>query len=208
MNVRQVTVGSFQANCFIIWGEKKEAIVVDPGDDAANIRAVLEQDNLSVASYMLTHGHVDHISALADLHASLPAPVGLSKHDINWAFDDAVQMPPFYGAPTRPETIERELDDGQEWTDIGVTCRVIATPGHTPGSVCFHFPEEKALFTGDTLFAGSVGRTDLPGGNPEALMKSLARLAALPEDTVAYCGHGPETTIAREKAYNPFMVNG
>jgi len=205
MNIRQITVGSFQANCLIVWGGGSEAIVVDPGADAGAIRAVIDQNGLSVAAYMLTHGHMDHVSAIAELHAALPAPVGISKFDLPWAFEESNQMPPFYPPPGRPATIERELADGQEWNDAGLAYRVIATPGHTPGSVCFHFPAENVLLTGDTLFAGSVGRTDLPGGDSRAMNESLGRLAALPEETTVYCGHGPKTTVAHERANNFFL---
>ena len=205
MNIRQITVGSFQANCFILWADRPEAMVVDPGADPDVIRAVIEENGLSVVSYVLTHGHMDHISALADLHAVHPAPIGMSKQDLAWAFDESNQMPPFYPPPATPAAVERELVDGREWTDAGMTYRVIATPGHTPGSVCLHFPAEQILMTGDTLFAGSIGRTDLPGGDSRAMNESLAGLAGLPEDTTVYCGHGPKTTMAHEKAHNFFL---
>ena len=206
MNVRQIAVGSFQANCFVVWEDENRAIVIDPGADADSVRTVLDQNDLAVAAYILTHGHMDHISALAELYGALPAPVGLAAADAIWAFDDSNQMPPFYPPPDRPAEIERDLVDGQEWTDGGMTYTILATPGHTPGGVCIYFPTQKTLFTGDTLFAGSIGRTDLPGGDSAMLGDSLAKLAALPQDTTVYCGHGPKTDIAHEKAHNPFLA--
>jgi len=205
MHIETVIVGEFQANCYVVWARSKKAIVIDPGAEAANILAVIEKNKLTVAAYLLTHGHMDHISALGDLHEAIPAPVGIHAADLEWAFDQGNQMPPFYGAPRRPSEIARVLEDGQEWTDTGLTCKVISTPGHTPGSVCFFLPEQNVLFSGDTLFAGSVGRTDLPGGNPRILSASLERISQMPDNTIVYPGHGPATEIACEKKNNFFL---
>ena len=120
-------------------------------------------------------------------------------------FGDANQMMPFYGPPKRPSRIERELEDGQTWEDGGLAYQVIETPGHTPGGVCFLFPESNVLIVGDTLFAGSVGRTDLPGGNSRVLQESLRRLKQLDDGIAVYPGHGPTTTIGHEKRTNFFM---
>ena len=114
-------------------------------------------------------------------------------------------MPPYYPAPEAPPSIERTLADGQEWEDIGLPYRVIETPGHSPGGVGFYFEDENVLFGGDSIFRGSIGRSDLPGSNPAQLAESLQKLMALPDDTVVYCGHGPETTIGVERQSNPFL---
>lgn len=203
--IEKVLVGAFEVNCWIVRGEGSRAIVIDPGADPQAIRDELAAHDLDVAAYMLTHGHVDHVSALEDLLATHPAPVGLHPADAEWAFTEANLLPPFYDAPRRPERIERELADGQTWTDAGLTYTVITTPGHTPGSVCFYFETDRVLVCGDTLFQGSVGRTDLPGGNPRELSRSLVRLAKLPDDTTVYTGHGPPTTLESEKRSNYFM---
>jgi len=205
MHVETIVVGELQANCFVVRGGSEHAIVIDPGADAARIIDFLEQRQLSVAVYILTHGHIDHISALGKLQGAFPAPVGFHKADLEWAFHDSNQMPPLYPALKCPPGTARVLKDGQEWSDGGLTYRVISTPGHTPGSVCFSFPEQNLLFSGDTLFAGSVGRTDLPGGSSRALSTSLAKLALLPGCTIINPGHGPPTDIAREKRTNFFM---
>lgn len=205
MNIETVTVGEFQANCFVIRAESKQAIVIDPGAEAERVMTFLKKNRLSVASYLLTHGHMDHISVLAEMYDAMPAPVGIHGADLKWAFDQGNQMPPFYSTVKRPPEIARVLKDGQEWMDADLTYRVILTPGHTPGSVCFLFPAQNILFSGDTLFAGSVGRTDLPGGNSRALSASLAKLAQLPDNTAVYPGHGPVTNIACEKKTNFFM---
>jgi hydroxyacylglutathione hydrolase len=204
MNIETIVVGAFEVNCFVIWGESKEAIIIDPGCDAEVILDFLQARQLTVASYMLTHGHMDHISALAPLHDACPAPIGLHSKDITWAFTESNQMPP-YGIPRKPSEISRVLAEGQVWQDGGLTYKVIESPGHTPGGVCFLFPTESVLITGDTLFAGSVGRTDFPGGDSRVLKASLKRLAALDDPLKVYPGHGPTTTIGYEKKTNYFM---
>lgn len=206
MNIECIPVGDFQTNCFIVWSETKEAIVIDPGGDTEQISGLVEINRLSVASYMMTHGHMDHISALADLHRKIPAPIGLHKAELDWAFTDVNQMLPFISTPKEPSKIERVLEEGQEWEDGGMKYEVIGTPGHTPGSVCFYFRNDNILFAGDTLFQGSVGRTDLPGGDSRTLQASLKKLAVLPEETKIYCGHGPSTTIQKEKQSNFFII--
>ncbi len=205
MNIKGLTVGDFETNCFILWGSKNEAIVIDPGSDADQIKAFLKKNRLSVCSYMLTHGHVDHISALADLHKAMPAPVGIHGSDLKWAFNAGNQMLPFYDTPVSPPKIERVFKDGEKFTDGDLDYSVIFTPGHTEGSVCFLFHKENVLFSGDTLFAGSVGRTDLPGGSSRTLTQSLKKIAGLDENTVIYPGHGPQTNLKHEKKHNFFM---
>ena len=205
MKIRTLAVGDFEANSYFVSDAGGHTLVIDPGAEPNRIARVLRDHNLSVIVYLITHGHMDHISALAALEREFPAPVGIHPADANWAFGGLNQMPPAYDIPTKPRNLERALSDNQEWTDGGLHYRVLATPGHTPGCVCFHFPEENALFTGDTLFAGSVGRTDFPGGDDRLLTESLAKLARLPNDTAVFPGHGPQTTIGQEKATNPFL---
>jgi hydroxyacylglutathione hydrolase len=205
VKIDSLAVGEFQVNCYLAHGTNGQALVIDPGSEAGHILAFIKARNVSVAAYVLTHGHVDHISALADLCAAAPAPVAMHAEDAKWAFSGTNQMPPFYPVPRRPPEIGRVLKDGQIWQDAGLTYTIIGTPGHTPGSVCLYFPTEGAIFTGDTLFAGSVGRTDLPGGNPRALPASLEKLARLPDTAMVYPGHGPDTDIGQEKQTNDFM---
>lgn len=205
MNIETIVVGEFQVNCSVIWGEAKQALVVDPGSDAEVILNFLDEHNLEVAAYLLTHGHVDHVSAVAALCEARPAPVAIHPADGSWAFGEANEFVPYYGSPDRPARLERELEEGQTWEDADLTYSVIETPGHTPGGVCFLFPEDNALIVGDTLFAGSVGRTDLPGGNSRVLKESLKRLQKMDDNITVYPGHGPATTIGREKQTNFFM---
>ena len=208
MQVDTLEVGAFAANCYVIRNGGKHALVVDPGAEAGRIIAFLRERDVDVVAYILTHGHMDHVSALADVHRAFPAPVALHPKDAAWAFTPANQMPPHYDVPEAPPHLERVLEDKQEWNDIGLTYHTLFTPGHAPGHIAFHFPTERVLMAGDLLFQGSVGRIDLPGGNRSDMQASLQRIVQLPDDTVVYPGHGPATTIGQERRTNPFLAAG
>ena len=205
MNIECLTVGPFQAGCYVVWGPERHALVIDPGADAQAILAYLDAHGLDVACYLLTHGHMDHIGALAEMSDTHPAPYAIHALDLKWAFGPSNQSPPYYSVPRRPAGALRTLEDGQTWTDGGLSYTVIGTPGHSPGSVCFHFSTDRVLFSGDTLFQGTVGRTDLPGGDGQLLTQSLRKLARLPPETRIVPGHGPETRLAEEFRINPFL---
>jgi len=199
-------VSLFDSNCHIIRQENRtDVLLVDPGDNAPDIIAFLREHNFSVAVYLLTHGHVDHVSGLAEMVATMPAPVAMHPRDARWAFTRRGAMPPYYDAPKPPPSIDRMLAEGQEWSDAGLTYTIIETPGHSPGGVAFYFAGENILVSGDSLFRGSIGRSNLPGANPSDLVASLKKLMALRDSTVVYSGHGPTTTIGEEKRHNPFL---
>ena len=204
--VETLVVSLFESNCFIVHGnEPGRVLVVDPGDDAPSILQHLQEKNLSVAAYLITHGHVDHVNALAAMVDLMPAPIAMHPLDAAWAFTERAAFPPYYPAPRAPAQIDRMLADGQEWRDLGLSYRIIETPGHSPGGVAFYFPREKMVFSGDNLFRGSIGRSDLPGANPGHLANSLRTLLTLPDDTRVFGGHGPDTTIGRERKTNPYL---
>jgi glyoxylase-like metal-dependent hydrolase (beta-lactamase superfamily II) len=205
MNIETVVVGAYEVNCYVVWDQGRNALVIDPGANPERIEKVIQANRLKVVAFLITHGHADHIGALPELHSSHPAPVALSAEDARWAFLPINQLLPHYPALTSPPKVERVLADGQKWTDGELRYEVIATPGHSPGGVCYYFPDAHALFAGDTLFQGSVGRTDIPGGDPRTLSDSLKKLKILPDDTRVFSGHGPETTIEIEKQTNFFM---
>jgi len=205
MNVELLTVGEFQANCFVVWGESREALVIDAGAEADRINDFLRTRGLGVACCLLTHGHVDHVSAVSEVASAWDAPIALHAEDASWAFHARNRMPPFYDAPAAPDGNLVMLGPGDDREEAGLRYQVLEAPGHTAGSVCFHFPEESALFTGDTLFAGSVGRTDLPGGDGRQLAESLRSLISMPDGLVVYPGHGPVTRLGTEKRENVFL---
>lgn len=202
MKVQSVVVGPFEVNCHILWGPDLKATVVDPGADPDRIARVLKRRGLTVSRYLLTHGHCDHVSAAAEMARMFPAPVGIHPSDGEWAFTDQNNYPPYYDSPARPDTLEFLAVPS---ADGILPFTAIPTPGHSPGSVCYYLAGEGILLSGDTLFKGSVGRTDFEGGNARELAASLKALAALPDGTRVLTGHGDETTIGIEKATNYFM---
>jgi hydroxyacylglutathione hydrolase len=202
-----LVVGPFGVNCWLVAGEGRQALVIDPGDDADRILERLKRLDLIPALYLLTHGHADHVGALEALLSVYPADVLMHSADAAWAFTADNAIPPYYpplsGPPDRLRTVQAPFPANEE--AAGLTFKIIATPGHTPGGLCFYFPETGRLFTGDTLFAGTVGRTDLPGGNEAVLAQSLKQLTGLPGDTLIHPGHGESSTLTEELRTNPFM---
>jgi glyoxylase-like metal-dependent hydrolase (beta-lactamase superfamily II) len=205
METSALVVGSFETNCWLLSNGDGHAIVIDPGDEAQRILRELDRRELQVSAYVLTHGHVDHISALSALYARRPAPIVMHADDAAWAFTRMNELPPFYDAPATAGPVTPLPPDGDTYVVDGMACRVLSTPGHTPGSVCLYFEDAGLLFSGDTLFAGSVGRTDLKGGSPRQLQQSLKKLGVLPDGVRVCPGHGPASTIGREKKTNMFM---
>lgn len=197
MRYMTIEVGSFQVNASIVH-DGETACIIDPGGEAGRIADILASKNLKLEKVLLTHAHFDHIGAVAELEAAFPGlGVFVPPGDIAVYTHPMNRYPPDYPPRPLPENLLSAPEvEGME---------TIPVPGHTPGGVAYYFPAEKVLFSGDTLFAGSVGRTDLPGGDMAALMKSLSSLKALPDDTVVVPGHGRATTIGEEKAINPFL---
>jgi glyoxylase-like metal-dependent hydrolase (beta-lactamase superfamily II) len=192
-----ITTGSFEVNCSIL-SENGRAWIVDPGGEAERIIALLGKKGLEPAGILLTHAHFDHIGAVNALQAAFTdLKITVHRNDLPVITHPMNCMPPDYPPVTMPKNIVETTD--------APGCEIIENPGHTPGGVCYYFPAEKLLLAGDTLFAGSVGRTDLPGGDMATLMRSLKKLTDLPGDTLVIPGHGMHTTISAEKASNPFL---
>lgn len=210
MNIFKKSVGLFGVNCYLVQHpETKETVVFDPGGDVPVILAALEKMQATVAAYVLTHGHPDHVSGIGALAAVRPAPVYVGAEDAAWCLSAKNVIPGYYPAPDPlPEgaPVVTPPDDGVDFMLAGARWQVIRTPGHTPGGICWCLMDQNCVFTGDTLFAGSAGRTDLPGGNTDVLMQSLAQLADLPADWRVFPGHNEETTIGQERKTNPFLV--
>jgi glyoxylase-like metal-dependent hydrolase (beta-lactamase superfamily II) len=201
-------VGMLQCNCSILGDEdSREAIVVDPGDDIPRIMALLQRHHLTVKQILITHAHIDHIAGAARLKQLTGAPILYNPRDLPLVKMMDVQAG-WLGMPT-PEVHSPDdtLDDGRVIAITGLTGNILHTPGHTQGSVCLHLPVQNLLLTGDTLFAGSVGRTDLPGGDGPTLIRSIReKLLPLSDATVVVPGHGPKTTIGEERESNPFLA--
>jgi hydroxyacylglutathione hydrolase len=203
-------VGPLRCNCTILGDElTHEAVVVDPGDNLPEILSRLQKHGLTLRQSVVTHAHIDHVGGAALLKKVTGAPVFLNKHDLELL--GAMEMQAgWLGVPT-PEVAPPDAS-ADDHTKIGLAtlpAEVIHTPGHTPGSICLLFPGQNLLLAGDTLFAGSIGRTDLPGGDGRQILRSLReRLLVLPDTTRVLPGHGPETTIGEERQSNPFLQPG
>jgi hydroxyacylglutathione hydrolase len=200
-------VGILQCNCSIFGNEAtQEAIVIDPGDNISGILAILEKHQLRVRSIIITHAHIDHIGGAAKLKAATGAPVLMNLADRELYAQLEVQAS-WLGMETPEQTeIDADARDGDSLKLGDAEFRILHTPGHTQGSISLWIPAENKLIAGDTLFRDSIGRTDLPGGNPRQILSSIAeKLLCLPEETEVFPGHGPNTTIGREKERNQFL---
>jgi len=200
-------VGLLQCNCSIFGDEQtREALVIDPGDNIEDILAILEKHALRVKAIVITHAHIDHIGGAAKLKTATGAPV-LMNQDDQELYDHLDVQASWLGMETPTHTaIDDAARDGDVLTLDTTEFRILHTPGHTQGSISLWIPAENKLIAGDTLFRDSIGRTDLPGGNPRQILRSIEdKLLGLPEETVVIPGHGPNTTIGREKERNPFL---
>jgi hydroxyacylglutathione hydrolase len=200
-------VGMLQCNCSIFGDETtREAIVIDPGDQIDEILAVLAAHNLTVKAIVITHAHIDHIGGAAKLKAATGAPVHMNAKDQE-LYDGLEAQAAWLGTEPPDRTdIDSPARDGDSLALGETTFHVLHTPGHTQGSISLWIPGENKLVAGDTLFRDSIGRTDLPGGDSRQILRSIhAKLMALPETAVVIPGHGPNTSIGREKARNPFL---
>ncbi len=206
MDIEARTTGFLEENCYFATDSAtRRTVVIDPGDDGAQLAARLRELGADVVAYLLTHGHVDHLTALAELDAVFPAPIYVHPLDAAWCFSDRNGLPGFYAAPDKPKSPLVPVVEGSVLELAGARWSVLETPGHTPGGICWRLEDDRALFSGDTLFLGTAGRTDLPGGDSRALTRSLRKLATLPDDWTVYPGHGDPTTIGHEKKHNYFM---
>lgn len=204
MIVRTFTVGPFQENTYLLVDEQASAaVLVDPGDEGDRLVAAVRESGSTLEAIWLTHAHIDHVGAIARVVREWAVPVFL--HPADRPLYDRVEMQAaVYGLPFEaPPPPDRELDDGATLTVGTLEFSVMHTPGHAPGLVVIH--GHGIAFVGDLVFAGSIGRTDLPLSDSHGMARSLERLTSLPGDTVLYPGHGPSTTLARERTENPFL---
>lgn len=205
-----IPVGMLQCNCSIIGDEQtKEAIVIDPGDNIARVLTTLAQHGLRVTAIIITHAHIDHIGGAEKLKSATGAPVYMNANDQE-LYDHLDVQAGWLGMPTPTRTqVDVDLRDGDKLHLAGRDLHVLHTPGHTQGSTSVWIPAEQKVLAGDTLFRDSIGRTDLPGGDHAQILRSIhSKLLELPDETVVIAGHGPNTTIGRERKFNPFLKGG
>jgi hydroxyacylglutathione hydrolase len=210
MILEMLTVGPFQENCYVIGDEETGAgALIDPGDEATRIALAVEQTGLDIGQIIVTHAHIDHVGAVAALVDEYACPVLMhaeAEPMLQQLPTQAMMMGLRFG---KVPTVDRHIEDEEVLNVGGLRLRSLYTPGHAPGHLAFYLADEELVLSGDALFAGGVGRTDLFGGDMDLLMRSInERLLTLPDETRVLSGHGPETTIGEERAHNPFLGGG
>jgi hydroxyacylglutathione hydrolase len=212
MILERRAVDPFHKNGFVIGCEEtREGVIIDPGDEVRELLDAVKSHNLTVVNILLTHAHLDHVTGVAEAKQATNVPVWLHKDD-NFLYDRVVEQGQMFGLRVKRQPPIDNFYDGEGPLRFGrYVVRVLHTPGHCPGGVCLAVNKEgekkSVLFVGDTLFAGSIGRTDLPGGDAQTLLKSIRNvLFRFSDDTVVWSGHGDETTIGRERKTNPFLT--
>lgn len=206
--LHSIVVGPFGVNCYLLWDETtNRAVIIDPGAEAGTIDYWVDEFDLTPECILLTHGHGDHIAAVAELKDRYRIPLYIGKGDEALLADPSANISAFFDHPIVAPDPDESLADNQVLNLAGIRLAVLATPGHTAGGVCYLEEEAGRLFCGDTLFAGSIGRTDLEGGDYDQLIQSIrTKILTLPDSIVVYPGHGPHTTVGTERASNPFLI--
>ncbi len=201
-------LGAIQTNAYLLFNHNKNALIIDPGGDFEQLEAIIEEKKLNPQAVLLTHAHFDHIGAVEQAREKWEIPVFLHEKESEWLGDPekngSASFPIVSNISTKPAD---KLLEGEQELSIGdFVCTVFQTPGHSPGSVSYYFKQDEIVFSGDALFDGSIGRTDLYGGDQELLIQSIEeKLFSLPENTTVAPGHGGTTTIIKEKQTNPFL---
>jgi glyoxylase-like metal-dependent hydrolase (beta-lactamase superfamily II) len=209
MIIEHLTLGAYETNCYILRDSEnsRDCLVIDPGLDPGRLIDLLEERGMNPVAVVLTHGHIDHIAGVVALRSTFPdAKVHIHEMDAEMLREPQANLSAMSGMAFSAGPPDVALHDKDVVEQAGVKLLVLHTPGHTPGGICLYCQAEGVAFVGDTLFAGSIGRTDFPGGNMQQLLDSVkGKLFSLPDETKVYPGHGPPTTIAHEKKHNPFF---
>ena len=209
MKIDYLILGGYQTNCYVLRQNDaaQDCLIIDPGLEADELLEFIEEQKLNPLAVVLTHGHIDHIAGVTALRSRFPKlKLYIHKLDANMLSEPVNNLSTMTGAGFTTEPEDVSLQDGDEIDLAGVKLLVLHTPGHTPGGISLYSKQDGVVFVGDTLFADSIGRTDFPGGSMSQLLNSVRlKLFTLPEKTEVYPGHGPATTIAAEKAHNPFF---
>lgn len=208
LRIKRFTLGPFETNCYILWPDgQAECWIVDASFGPGPMISFVQEQSLRPSALMLTHAHADHIAGVPEVRKAFPGiPVAIHQAEASWLSDPKRNLSGGYGMPISSTGPDRLLEHGQTLSLAGAECRIIHTPGHSPGGVGLYFPSHDLLIAGDALFAGSIGRTDLPGGDFDTLANAIReRFYTLPDRTVVLPGHGPQTSIGDEKRTNPFV---
>lgn len=207
MIVRSLAVGPFEMNCWIVGDPvSREGLIIDPGDEIDDLLAIVAEEKLRLKWILNTHAHIDHVAGVAEFKQRTGLPFHLHPEDGFWLPLLPKQAAQFGLRVPKVPQVDAALHEGDRFQIGTIEARVIHVPGHSPGHVCFHFPSERQLFCGDVLFAGSIGRTDLPGGDHDLLLAGIrAKLFPLGDDVQVHPGHGPDTTIGEERRHNPYV---
>ena len=206
MKIDRLVLGAYETNCYILRNSEtaRDSLIVDTGLEAGELVDFLRRDELNPLAVVLTHGHADHINGLGVLRKNYPEiEVYIHKADAGLLTNDQDNLSFLLARTFSAEPADSFIEEGDVIEQAGIKLEVLHTPGHTPGGICLYSKDEQIIFTGDTMFAGSVGRTDMTGGSITQLIKSIKeKLCVLPDETIVYPGHGPQTTIGQEKAHN------
>lgn len=209
MKIDRLVLGDFETNCYVLRSSRDatECLIIDTGLDVGPLMAFLDRYKLTPAAVVLTHGHIDHIAGVDALQEKFPAlTTYIHKLDAELLTDAVGNLSFMTGESATTGRADCLIEEGDEIDCAGIKLRVIHTPGHTPGGICLYAEQDGVVFVGDTLFADSVGRTDFSGGDMRQLIEGIKqKLLVLPDATIVCPGHGPQTTIGREKAENPFL---
>ncbi|KAB2333851.1 MBL fold metallo-hydrolase [Bacillus mesophilum] len=203
-----IPLGALQTNCYVLAIDNQNCLIVDPGGDAERLISFVNEKKYQPQAILLTHAHFDHIGALDEVRDYFDIPVYIHEQEAGWLFDPSLNGSQFFqiGTLIRMKPADHILTEEKHMQIGDFKFQLLETPGHSPGSVTFYFPESSIAVSGDALFQGSIGRTDLPGGNHAQLIKSIHdKLLGLPEETIVLSGHGPATTIGEEMDSNPFL---